>query len=79
MSRLRSRVEKIEKHCGESRAVITILNKIQRASDKQLDNIIEDGQLQRMIERLNDQELDRLIELSEEMLTQDVSSRDDTI
>jgi len=68
MSRLHSRVQKIEKYCGQSRAVIKIVNKIQRASDQQLDNIIQNGQLLRMAERLNDQELDQLIDLCEEML-----------
>jgi flagellar motility protein MotE (MotC chaperone) len=68
MSRLHSRVHKIEKHCGESRAVIAIVNKIRRASDQQLDDLIQDGQLLRMAERLNDEELDLLIERCEEML-----------
>ena len=79
MSRLHSRVQKIEKHCGESRAVITIVDKLRRASDEQLGTMLHTGQLQRMAERLSDQELDRLIERCEEMLTQGVSSRDDTI
>jgi hypothetical protein len=69
MSRLHSRVQKIEKHCGESRAVITIVKMIRRASDAQLDSMLQDGRLQRMAERLNDQELDRLIERCGEMLT----------
>ena len=68
MSRLHSRVQKIEQYCDESRAVIKIVNKIRRASDEQLDNLIQDGQLLRMAQRLNDEDLDRLIERCAEML-----------
>jgi hypothetical protein len=49
--------------------VITIVKMIRRASDAQLDSMLQDGRLQRMAERLNDQELDRLIERCGEMLT----------
>ena len=75
MSRLHSRVQKIEKHRGESSTVIAIVNKIRRASNEQLDDMLQNGQFQSMVDRLNDQELDRLIERFEEMLTQPKSSR----
>jgi hypothetical protein len=68
MSRLQWRVQKIENHCGESRAVTVIVNRIRQASDEELYKMIHDGWLQRMGERLSEQQLHRLIERCKEML-----------
>jgi hypothetical protein len=61
VTRFHWRVAKIENRCFGGPAVARIVGILRRASDEELDLLLTDGRLARMVEQLNDRELDRLI------------------
>ena len=68
MSRLNWRVQKIENRCGDSRAVAVVVNRISKASNRELYEIIHGGVLKRMAKRLSEDQLGRVIEQCKKIL-----------
>ena len=68
MSIFSARVVRIEKRCGASAAVNSIVRNIQRASNEQLARMNESGELARMAKRLSERELQQLVEQCKAML-----------
>ena len=61
MRRLKGRVQKIEDHRGQSRAVGRIVFRMKQASDEELYYMNKDGWLVRMAERLSLAQIEQLI------------------
>ena len=68
MNRLHWRVQRIETRSGDSRAVAAIVNRISRASKRELYEMIHGGLLERMAKRLSDDQLGRVIERCKKMV-----------